>query len=166
MRMVLAAAILGGIFGSATATVESIDDDVMVLDLVVEVMGSADSVVAHLAFSDEEELTLPLLDRGEGLFGIRTELEPKNYVVVFEVVGEGSSEPISLAQMGADLLPDSASTTSEAPTEEGLSGESRRSLWLAVALGAASLSLVAFWVLGGRDDEGSEERGSGVPGDG
>ncbi|MGD2061935.1 MAG: hypothetical protein PVF87_13775 [Acidimicrobiia bacterium] len=157
MRVVLAAVIVGGLFGTATATVETIDEDVMVIDLEVEFMGTADSVVAHLAFEDEE-LALPLLDRGDGVYGIRTELEPKNYVVVFEAVGGEASAPITLAQMGADLLPDSGATMPTEVEDDALSDESRQSLWLAIALAAASLSLIAFWVLGGREEE-SEESG-------
>lgn len=157
MRAVLAAVILGGMFGTATATVESVEDQVMVVDITIEVQSSAEAVVAHLTFDEEPVLTLPLLDRGEGLFGIRTELEPKNYVVVFEVIGEDaeSSGPVSLSQMGADLGPESSSATTTTEGEDELSRESRALLWLAIALGAASLSVLAFWVLGGRrDDDG------------
>ena len=154
MRALIAAVVLGGAFGSASATVVSNDGDVMVVEMEVEVTDPADSVVAHLSFEDDEILTLPLLDRGDGVFGLRTELEPKNYIVVFETIAEGgdSSEPATLATLGADLGPESGPTTST--LEEGeLSGESQQMLWLAVALGAASLSLVAFWVLGGRKDD-------------
>lgn len=152
MRALLAAVILGGVFGSASATVVEMDDDVMTLKLEVEVMSTADSVVAHLAFEEEPLLTLPLLDRGDGVFGITTELEPKNYAVIFEVVGEDSSDPVSLTQLGAALGPESSPTTTTEP-EDGLSQESQQMLWLAVALGAASLSVLAFWVLGGRAKE-------------
>lgn len=160
MKTLIAAVILGGLFGSASATVESIEDEIMRIDLEVEVTGAAATVVAHLTFDDDPVLTLPLLDRGGGTFGILTELEPKNYVVVFEVVGEESSDPVSLTQLGADLLPESGVATTE-PEDDSLSEDSRRSLWLAVALGAASLSLIAFWVLGGRSD-GEEDPTGGV----
>lgn len=160
LRLLLAAVALGGMFGSASATVESIESDVMVVEIQVEVVRSADSVVAHLNFDNEPVLTLPLLDRGGGVFGIRTELEPKNYIVVFEAVGEEieSTEPVSLTELGVDLGPAAASATT-VPASDELSNESRQMLWLAVALGAASLSALAFWVLGGRDDdsEGSDE---------
>jgi hypothetical protein len=153
MRWIAAAVILGGAFGTATATVESVESEVMVVELEVEVMGAAETVVAHLSFDNEPVLTLPLLDRGDGLFGIRTELEPKNYVVIFEVVGEESSDPVSLTQMGADLGPESGSSAATDPDDEEMDEETRRWLWLAVALGAGSLSVLAFWVLGGRDSE-------------
>lgn len=150
----MAAVTLGGAFGSASAMVEAIEEDAMLIVIEVEVLDPGDSVVAHLSFEDER-LTLPLLDRGDGEFGIRTELEPKNYVVVFETVGTGgeSSEPTTLAQMGADLGQAGRSPGTTSPEEEGLSEESQSLLWLAIALGAGSLSLIAFWVLGSRDDE-------------
>lgn len=158
MRGLVAAVILGGVFGSATATVVSIDEAVMVVDIRLEVSDPGESVVAHLSFDDESDLTLPMIEREPGVFGLRTELEPKNYAVVFETVGEGGerSEPTTLARMGADLLPGAGATTTTLGEDE-LSDESQQLLWLAIALGAASLSLVAFWVLGGRDDEEAGE---------
>jgi hypothetical protein len=158
VRVLLAAVLLGGVFGSATATIESIDGDLMMLSIEVEVSGSPDTVIAHLTFEDDQALILPLLDRGDGTFGLRTELEPKNYFVVFEVFGEGTetSDPVSLAQMGAEFGPRSGGTTTTMPEDE-LSDESRRALWLAVALGAGSLSLLAVWVLGSRDEDEEED---------
>lgn len=159
MRSLIAAVMLGGVFGSATAAIVSIDDEVMVVDFRVEVVASAESVVAHLSFDNQPELTLPMLEREAGVFGLQTELEPKNYVVVFETLGEEGerSEPVTMAQMGA-ALPRAEDGTATTVEEEGLSEESESLLWLAVALGAASLSLIAFWVLGSRDAKpGSEE---------
>lgn len=156
MRGLLAAVILGGVFGSASATVESMTQDGMMVEIEVEVSGAPETVVAHMSFEDER-FTLPLLDRGDSVFGLRTELERKNYMVVFEVVDEdaASSDPVSLQEMGADLSLAGRETTTTTEGEEGLSQESQRLLWLAIALGAASLSLLAFWVLGdrGEDDE-------------
>lgn len=151
VKALLAAVIVGGMFGSASAQVESITDGTMTLVLEVEVQGSPGTVVAHLAFEDEPVLTLPLLERGDSVYGIRTELEAKNYVVVFESVGEESSDPITLAQLGADLGSGGPTGTQPPSSEEDLSPESRQMMWLAIALGAASLSLLAFWALGGRE---------------
>lgn len=151
----VAAVILGGIFGSASAEIDSVEDSVMVVDLSVEVLSTTDTVVAHLSFEDDPTLTLPLLERGGGSFGITTELEAKNYLVTFEVVGEETSEPVSFVELGADLVPESGPTTTTEPGE--LSDASQRALWLAIALGAASLSVLAFWVLGGRDEKEHEE---------
>lgn len=161
IHFLLASVMVGGAFGAATATVESLDGEVMLVSIEVEVGVAAESVVAHLSFDDDPVLTLPLIDRGDGKFGLRTELEPKNYFVVFEIVDADvePSDPVSLTQMGADLGPDPGSPTTTSGEDE-LSSESQRSLWLAVALGAGSLSLLAFWVLGGRSDESPEENGS------
>jgi len=165
LRSLLAAVIIGGTFGSASATVESIDDEMMVVEISVEVLDSADSVVAHLSFGDEPELTLPLLDRGDGTFGLRTELEAKNYFVVFETIGEDAarSEHVSLSRMGADLGPESGATPTTSVDDDDLSDDSEQMLWLAVALAAASLSLLAFWVLGDRDDEQIDDANEAPP---
>ena len=162
MRGLLAAIILGGVFGSASATVESVTEDGMMVEIEVEVSGAPETVVAHMSF-EEERFTLPLLDRGERVFGLRTELERKNYMVVFEVVDEDatSSEPVSLQEMGADLSLTSGETTTITESDEGLSQESQRLLWLATALGATSLSLLAFWVLGDRDEDDEPARDDG-----
>lgn len=154
MRALIAAVVLGGIFGSASATVESVTEDAMMVEIEVEVSGAPETVVAHMSF-EEERFTLPLLDRGDSVFGLRTELERKNYMVVFEVVDENaaSSEPVSLQEMGADLSLANGETTTTTESEDGLSQESQRLLWLAIALGAASLSLLAFWVLGDRGED-------------
>ncbi|HET9261238.1 MAG TPA: hypothetical protein VFP42_14040, partial [Acidimicrobiia bacterium] len=80
MRALIAAVLIGGLFGSASATIEEMSSEMMVISIDVEVLASAESVAAHLSFDDEQVATLPLIDRGEGLYGIRAELEPKNYV--------------------------------------------------------------------------------------
>ena len=160
MTMVLAALIaavqLGGAFGSATASTVSLGATSMIVDLEVEVTVEAQSVVAHLSI-DDDVAVLPLLARGEGVYGLRTELSLKNYVVVFEVLGEeGSlSAPSTLTQLGVELsvAPDDAG-------EEPFSDDTTRWGWLGLALGAASLSLLAFWVLGDRDGRGRDRRGA------
>ncbi|HEX6286465.1 MAG TPA: hypothetical protein VFZ80_03190 [Acidimicrobiia bacterium] len=150
----IASVVIGGLFGTASASVEAIGEDVMIVEIEVEVPPGAANVVAHLSF-ESEDLVLPLTDRGDGVFGIRTELPPRNYFVVFEVIGEegGSSEAVSLTELGAELTGGPAATATTAPDDEGLDDDSRQMLWLAVALGAASLSALAFWVLGGRDQD-------------
>lgn len=166
LTIFLTAVLLGGSFGSASASVESSVDGFMTIDLQVEVNVSAEAVVAHLSFDTDRELIIPLLDRGGGLYGTITQLERKNYYVAFEVIGpEGDvSDPVSLADMGVDLSPEvGPATTTTAPQDEGLGSESRSLLWLTVALAAASLSALAFWVLGGRD--ASEDEETSEPGD-
>lgn len=161
MKAVVAAAflqlILGGAFGEASVTVEAVDDSSMVVDIEVQLMTDAQSVVAHLAFDDDSPIAHPLLDRGGGLFGITTELPTKNYAVVFEAVGsdEELSQPALMSDLGADFSGEDASTPSTEPPEEedGLRRETLRLGWLALALATASLAVLAVWVVVGRDDE-------------
>ena len=149
----LAAVELGGAFGTATATVDAMNSQSMTVEISVEVTVSAHAVVAHLSLPGEQPQVVSLLDRGGGVFGIRTELQPNNYIVVFEVLGEPGalSEPKTLTELGADL---STGGDAAAPADpDGLGPETRQFGWLALALAAASLSALAFWALGG-DDKG------------
>ena len=149
---------VGSGFGVATATVVSMTDESMIIEIRVEVETSADSVVVHLALPDEDPITLPMLERDDGAYGVTTEVKPANYIVMFEAIGDpgAESDQVSLTDLGVDLS-SSPGTTTTTESEE-LSAGTQQWLWLGVALGAASLSALAFWVLGGRDrDEGSEE---------
>lgn len=152
--LLLATIEIGGAFGSASADFESRSDTSMTVDIEVDLRTSAQAVVAHLAFGDEPNITLPLLDRGGGTFGIKTELAWKNYLVVFEAIGDpgGVSDPVSLEDLGADLNLEGSGVESGEDPDDGLSSETRQAGWLALALVAASLSALAFWALGGRDD--------------
>jgi hypothetical protein len=151
--LVLAAVELGAGFGDAGATVESMSDESMIVDIHVEVVDEADVVVAHFVLPDEDQITIPLLPREDGTYGVTTELKPANYQVVFEAVGDpgAQSEPVTLSDLGADL------GAVAGVSDEGTSKETSQWLWLGLALGAASLSALAFWVLGARDDEDDEE---------
>jgi hypothetical protein len=153
---ILLAIELGAGFGSATATVESRGEESMVVDLRVEVEGSPDSVVAHLSLPDEETITIPMLVRGEGVYGVTTEVKPANYVVVFEVIGDpgAESDPVTLGELGVDFSSNAATTQPDEDT--AISASTQQWLWLGVALGAASLSALAFWVLGGRDQPATD----------
>jgi hypothetical protein len=149
--IVLAAVQLGGSFGEATGATVSLGDVTMVVDLEVEVLVSANAVVAHLSIGEESSV-IPLLDRGGGVYGIRTEMSRKDYVVVFEALGpEGAlSAATTLSTMGVQLaVPPEPEADDQ---DEGLSPDTRRWGWLALALGAASLSVLAFWALGARGE--------------
>ena len=144
---------LGGGFGAATATVISTTEQSIVVEMHVEIETSADSVVAHLSLPGEETLVIPLLPRDDATYGVTTELKLADYLVVFEAVGPvgALSDPVRLSDLGVDLVSGEGSTpTTE--TDDERSPKTQRWLWLGVALGAASLSALAFWVLGGRDD--------------
>jgi hypothetical protein len=97
---------------------------------------------------------------------VTTELRLADYSVVFEVVGATGtqSEPVTLSDLGADLASEDG-VTGTTETENGEDPETRRWLWLGVALGAASLSVLAFWVLGGREEPEADETGSQPPPD-
>lgn len=152
----MAAVQLGGAFGSATADAEPSSASSIVLNLEVDVRASAQAVVAHLTFQGEPDIALPLLDRGGGSYGIRTEIKRQNYLVVFEAIGavDGLSIPVSLAELGVELGSLGGVSTSSTPDDGLFSAETRGFGWLALGLAAASLSALAFWVLGGRDRDG------------
>jgi hypothetical protein len=152
--LLLAAVTLGGPFGSASAELLEREPATMTIDVEVEVEVTVQAVVAHLSFDQEPELKLPLLDRGDGVYGLTTQLAPQNYVVVFDAIGPGGglSRPVTLHELGVGLVSGSGgSSTTEA---EGFSDATQRVGWLAMAFAAASLSALAVWVLGGRDAEG------------
>jgi len=152
--LLVAAVQLGGAFGSASAELLQRDPVAITIDLEVEVLVSVEAIVAHVRFDNQPELTLPLLDRGDGIFGVTTQLAPRNYVVVFEAVGPngGLSDPVTLHELGVDLVGRSSSSDTD-EAEEGLTEATQRVGWLAAAFAAASLSALAMWVLGGPDEE-------------
>ena len=152
---------LGGGFGAASATVMSSTEESIRISIEVEVEVSATAVVAHLIASGEPQLTLPLLQRSSGVFGITTDLRPIDYRVVFEAIGNTSvqSQPISLTELGADFSVGQPETTTSTSPDRGPSDETRRWGWLGLGLAAASLSALAFWVLGaGKEDEERPEK--------
>ena len=158
--LLLAAVQVGSGFGSASSQVDELSETSMTIDIEVEVRTTAQAVWSHLRFGNDPELTLPLLDRGGGTFGIRTELDRKNYTVVFEAIGDEAavSDPVSLTEMGADLSAGGDGSFPGSGDEDGgLSPETRRLGWLALGLGAAALSALAFWTLGGRRSQTDEE---------
>jgi hypothetical protein len=166
VALVLAAVQLGGSFGSASASTVSLGSTTMIIDLEVEVLVPAQSVVAHLSIEDET-MVIPLLERGDGVYGVRTEIPLKNHVVVFEALGETGaiSQPVTLSGLGAELAPSVGDVG-----DEGLSETTTKWGWLGLALAAASLSLVAIWALGGREgrarrSEPSEESMASVAGE-
>jgi len=157
--LVVLALQVGAGFGAASAELISTTSNAMVVELRVEVLQSAESVVAHLVFPGETPLVIPLVQRGGAVFGIRTEVKPLNYQVVFESIGpEGAqSEQKSLTDLGLDLpVPQPVETTTT--IKSVMSPATQRWGWLGLGLGAAALSALAFWVLGGRepDQESSE----------
>ena len=153
---VLAAVTLGGSFGEAGASTVSVESETILVDLYVDVTVSAQSVVAHLSVGDDDTRVIPLIHRGGARYGIRTEIPRKDYLVVFEAISDAPqlSTPATLSSLGAQLtIPGSPAE----PEPEEEPRESDRWGWLAVALGAASLSALAFWVLGEREEKVEDE---------
>ena len=152
--VLLAAVDLGAGFGSASAEVILLTDESMEVEVQVEVQSSADAVVVHFALSRRGPGDPPPVSRGDGVFGITTELKPANYEVIFETLGEVSlqSLPVSLTDLGADIGGSSGSATS---TTEGLSDVNQGWGWLALAFGAASLAALAS---SGRSEAGTTTR--------
>lgn len=158
LAVFLLAVELGTGFGTASAELFSTTSNAMEIELRVEVKQSADTVVAHLSFPDQNPVTLPLVSREQGVFGIRTEVSRFNYQVVFETVGDtgAQSTPHSLVELGLEFPADTTSTTATS-LDQGFTSATTNWGWLAIALGAAALSLLALWVLGGDDQAESEE---------
>lgn len=149
----------GSGFGEATATGEQLDTDRIRVELEVRIDG-AGSVVAHLIEPGEEQETVSLADRGGGEFGAVFETRPVDLVVVFEVLGDDprQSEPLRLTELGIDrdvlgMAPPLVDLVDE-PDDNSQWG------WLGLGLGAAALSLLAVWAMGGgsdrRDDAASQ----------
>jgi hypothetical protein len=148
---------LGAGFGTATATVVSTTEESMIVELHVEVVEAADSVVVHLGLPEEDPVTIPMVPRETGSYGVTTEVKVADYQVVFEALGEpgAQSDPVALSDLGVDLSGESRPATSMTEVVERSPG-TQRWLWLGIALGAASLSALAFWVLGARDRPADE----------
>lgn len=156
VALVFFAVELGAGFGAASAEFISTSSNAIEVELRVEIQDSADAVLAHLVFEDRAPVTLPLIQRETGVFGIRTEIEPLNYQVVFEIIGPepAQSDPLSLMQLGLVIPSEGPSLSSTSTSDQGgISEETANTGWLALALAAAALSALAFWALGGDDPD-------------
>ncbi len=153
LAVILLAAELGAGFTAASAELVSTTTNAVEVQLRVEIDHEAESVVAHLTFPGRSPVLIPLVPEGDRVYSIRTELLPVNYQVVFESLGPNaaSSEPASLMELGLVFesgVSDQPTTTSTSEAT-AIGEDTQRWGWLAVAFGAAALSALAFWVLGG-----------------
>ncbi len=102
------------------------------------------SVVAHLIEPAGEQLTVAMADSNDGVYEGTFETRPIDLVVVFEAIGSGrtsiQSNPVRLTQIG---LPPGALAPQQFP-ESSDDDDPLQWVWLALAAGAAALSLVAL----------------------
>jgi len=138
--------------GAASATV--LDQGEGTFRVQLEVTGDpALAVVAHVIDPGSDQQTIALAEVSSGVYQGVFEGRAADMLVVFENVNTGEqTAPRSLSDLGVVFQAEPATVTVPAPS----TARDNRYGWLAVALGAASLSLLAFWVLGGRDEGGDE----------
>jgi hypothetical protein len=154
LGVVVAALTVGSPFGSASA--EWVADAGDLIEIRLRVEGpEASSVVAYVVDVGNAEQRVALVETGPGIYSGRVEVRPADLFVVFEHVPDGTqSSAVSLTQLGLDpglLVAGGRSPVEEQADPEPDSGWG----WIALAAGAASLSLLAFWSLGG--DRGEDE---------
>ena len=139
---------VGDGFGRATASATDLGATTMELDLTVET-DTAATVVAHLIEPGGTQETLPLVPRGGGVFGIRTEVRKIDHVVVFESVdgqGASQSQPLRLSELGVDA--EILGVENRPPTEtDEFSDDTRLWGWAGLGLAALALALIALWAL-------------------
>lgn len=107
------------------------------------------SVVAHFLHPGGQQQTFALREREAGRYGGIVEVARIDYVVVFEALdGLGTqSPPVRLTDMGLDRALLGALPAAPPTTEAGLSASTQGWGWLALAMGAGSLALLALWAL-------------------
>lgn len=143
---------LGAPFGAASASGEPTPAGTIEVELEVEAGGEG-SVVAHIVDPGNEQQTVSLAERGGNRFGGFVELEPGDFVVVFEwLPADGpavQSRPVTLTELGLDPALFGGGAIDEPRARgEDLPPTTRRWGWATLALGAAALALLAVWALG------------------
>lgn len=162
--LLLLSAELGGGFGSATAEAVAVSSGEIEVTITVTVATRPVSVVAHLVDPGDDQQTVTLGDRGDGEYAGAAVTERADLVVVFEAIGaDGSSElsrPVTLIELGVDptIMLDDTSVIGGDDDGLTLDAATERWGWAAVALGAAALSLVAWWALADYPKRRREEK--------
>ncbi len=156
MKTLLTVAILaievGGVFGSASADAVAVSSGEIEVTISVVVEGAPVTVVAHLVDPGDDRATVTLANRGGGEYAGTSLTERADLVVVFEAIwADGSSNlsrRVALVELGVDPAVLLDETTGG--QEDGvitLDAATERWGWAAIALGAAALSLLAWWAL-------------------
>lgn len=144
-------------FGDASATATSTDGGLR-FEVSVEVQGSPVAVLVRGVGSGASELPpVALDDQGNGTWvGIVQIPVVENILVGFEFIpdrgGPASvSEMHTLTELGVDRAVFEATrpaVSTDSDDEPLVSPEGQRWGWLALAAGAAALTLIAFWAIG------------------
>ena len=146
---------LGGGFGEAAASATVNNDGT--IDVQLQVEAPADTVVAHVIDPGGQQETVSLARRADGSFGGMVSTPRSNRVVVFEaLVGDDSitSRPVTFLDLGVapSLLgiDEGPNLLVGEPTSDAviLGFDESESIWIAVALLAVALALVAWWAAG------------------
>lgn len=158
----LAAVVLGGDFGVATASGQPAVGNRILVTLEVEVLTSADAVVAHLIQPGQDQETIALASDESGVYRGAATVPKADIVVVFEAVrGPGNSSlstPAFLTELGLDraLLGDLAIGIEESVAADPTPGIGLP-LAIAIVSGVLSVVLIVWWVWsGGQWRTGSE----------
>jgi hypothetical protein len=155
---------LGGVFGPATADAVAVSSGEIEVTITVTVATGPVGVVAHLVDPGDDQQTVTLGHQGDGEYAGAAVTERADLVVVFEAIGaDGSSElsrPVTLIELGVDptIMLDDTSVIGGGDDGLTLDAATERWGWAAVALGAAALSLVAWWALADYPKRRREEK--------
>lgn len=155
----VAALVLGGDFGVASASGEPAVGNRILVNLEVEIFVSADVVVVHLIQPGADQETISMSGDGSGVFRGAATVPKADLVVVFEAVrGPGNSSlssPATLTELGLDrtLLGDLVPPIEPAPVAQAADGIGVP-LLIAILSGVLSLALIAWWAWSGGSSEG------------
>jgi hypothetical protein len=150
LALIMMSVQLGGGFGAAQAVATVADSSTLEVSVSVEAPPGTD-VVVHLVDPGGDQRTVAMIEASPGVYRTVFDTRPVDLVAVFEdLAGGAQSEPLRLSEIG--VAPELVGSAPLVPTP--LEPEDRSLLWLGAALAAASLSALAFWVLGGADKPG------------
>ncbi len=139
---------VGGFFAEPAVDGRETSASLMEIELSVSAPPGG-SVVAHLIDPGGLQQTVALRERSPGRYGGLVEVRRVDLVVVFEAIGEAGAQsvPARLTDLGLDRALLGALPVAPTTTAPEVSASTRNWGWLALALGAASLALVALWAL-------------------
>ncbi len=144
----VAAVILGGAFGEASAEGRALSSGQVQVEITVEV-ADAQTVVAHIIEPGGGQETVPLVNRGNDRYSTTVEVRKADFVIVFEALGDAlsvQSQPVRLTELGLDPTLIGALPTTTTTTELDRV-YTRQWGWAGLALAALSLAFLAWWAL-------------------